>query len=150
MRDSKVDSAVASQNRTQEVRAVFRWFILLDIMLLKMLATEDRKQRQRTLLQGICFTVREGGPEANVLERDIHVRLEVPLGRWAQREKGHLCLRTSSWRPQMPGHFTWSDGGSFPRETQESACAGAGEGGVAAVSRGLRPHEQWQNVWRAG
>lgn len=53
------------------MRAVFRWFILLDIMLLKMLATEDRKQRQRTVLQGICSSVREVGPEANVPEQNV-------------------------------------------------------------------------------
>lgn len=69
--NSKTDSAVASQNRTPEVRAVFRWFILLDIMLLKMLATEDRMQRQRTVLQGICSSVREVGPEANVPEWNV-------------------------------------------------------------------------------
>lgn len=71
---SKADSAVASQNCRQEARTILGRFILLDIMLLKMLATEDRKQRQRTLLQGICFRVREAGPEANVpgTEHDIH------------------------------------------------------------------------------
>lgn len=62
LKNSKADTAVASLNRTLEVHTVFRWFILLNIMLLKVLATENRKQR----LQGMCFIVREAGPEANV------------------------------------------------------------------------------------
>lgn len=45
------------------VHTVFRWLVLVDIMFKKNARCCGRGQMRPLLLQGICFTVRETGPE---------------------------------------------------------------------------------------